>query len=134
MLEKEEMKVLMDAYEMSVLPRTKPLPEGYISDYDKSVRWNEEMVEKSKEKYSEESGRLRIAKEQAIQDAKDRYVYPYIRDNLDASYTEEGIHFLFSTAYSNGHSGGIYNILSELDQLIELLNDMERFKNEKKQK
>lgn len=130
MLDTEKLtKILCKAYEMSTIPKDKPLPVGSITDPDKSVRWNQKIVEESREKYLAEQKRLRMCKEKAIQEAKELYVYPYIKDNLDVSYTEEGIHFLYATAYSYGHGSGIYSIVSKLDQLIDVLNDMERFKN-----
>lgn len=120
-------RAIEKAYGMYALPKEKPLKKGHITDYDKSVRWNEQVVEESQKKYKEEYTRLRREKERAIQDTKDMYVYPYIRENLCDSYTDDGIRFLFSTAYENAHSGGANEIINELDSLIDFLNDMRSF-------
>lgn len=72
--DKELRDMYKEAFAMSTISKIKHLPDGYITDENKSVKWNREQVELSKTVYKEDVERLKNLKLMAIQKAKQAYV------------------------------------------------------------
>ena len=124
---KDIVEKLDQLYSISIIPRTFPLMQGDITDPNKSVYWNEEVVAYSQKVYREELKTLKKKKEEAIKEFTQKEIYPYIQKNLSSKYSDEGIAFLFSKALDTSYHYGAYEVMGAVDELIDFLNVMQKY-------
>ena len=109
-----------EIFSMSCKPDFKKLPEGFITDEDKSVKWNREQVELNHKKYSDEVNRLNTLKN-SKRDELYEDIYATIQDSVGNGFTREQAMVLWDYAYSEGHAYGMGDIVSTLRDVIDLV-------------
>lgn len=117
-----ELNDLLCEYKEACLIPTKPvgikrLPSNYIKDEEKSVKWNREFVEANNKKYLETVSNLQRERSLAMNEVQKK-IEKYIMDTADVS--KKAAKYIFDFAYSDGHSGGIYEVGNRIDSLVEL--------------
>lgn len=121
----EELKELLEEYKNACNMPTKPtwikkLPSNHIEDENKSVKWNREFVDENNKKYQDAVADANRKRNLAMNDIRkkiERYIMKY------AEVSEKGAKRIFEFAYSEGHSGGLYEVGVWIDQLIDLIFD-----------
>lgn len=101
--------------------KTENMRAGYITDEDKSVRWNKEQVDlaninykKAQDEYNEEENRVENLFRQDIID----YLMNFYNLNEKAALV------IFNKAYESGHSDGYMCILNYVYDYIEFIADV----------
>ena len=104
--------------EMSCEPvNIKKVPLGYIFDEDKSVRWNRQQVEINNRNYDEEVIKLKSERSERMSVVLED-IYTAIQEDMSCEISREQAEIIWCYAYDMGHSGGAYEIFSQLDVLI----------------
>lgn len=100
--------------------KNETMKEGYITDEDKSVKWNREQVQNNIteyhnkiDAYHQEGNRVYALFEQDV--------INYIKKVYN--FKEEAIKFLLGEAWEEGHSVGLDSVIVKLEDLIELVID-----------
>ena len=119
----EIVSLFEEAEKMPLSPKKKPLKEGYITDEDKSVRWNREQVEQSQQTYREETLRLRQERNQMLDKAKQEIIL-YIKDSLEKDFSEEKCNLILSRAYEENHAYGLTSVINRVDEYVDFINDL----------
>lgn len=91
----------------------------HVFDEDKSVKWNREQVEDNNRHYLEEVKRLNTEKNRRRDELHER-IYKAIQDEVGYGLSRRKAMLLWNRAYENGHSYGIREVVSNLDELMEL--------------
>lgn len=91
----------------------------HVFDEDKSVKWNREQVEDNNRRYLEEVKRLNTEKNRRRDELHER-IYKAIQDEVGYGLSRRKAMLLWNRAYENGHSYGIREVVSNLDELMEL--------------
>ena len=94
--------------------------DGYITDENKSVKWNKEQVEKNREGvklaqmayHSEETKKYNLF----MQDIKDAVKLWY-------KYSDKQIDLIFNKAWDEGHSNGYRSVVDEVVNILEFTED-----------
>lgn len=116
----EQYKSAMSAPTLSKLKR---LPLNYITDEEKSVRWNKEQVEKANKAYKEDIERIINKQSEALRLAREAYV-DYIVDYFSTGnrpISRKGAERLFSYVeqYSDKDA---YQFDAYIDDFYEIYN------------
>ena len=119
----EIVSLFEEAEKIPLSPKEKPLKEGYITDEDKSVRWNREQVEQSQQAYREETLRLRQERNQMLDKAKQEIIL-YIKDSLEKDFSEEKCNLILSHAYEENHAYGLASVINKVDEYVDFINDL----------
>ena len=91
----------------------------HVFDKDKSVRWDREQVEDNNRRYLEEVKRLNTEKNRRRDELHER-IYKAIQDEVGYGLSRRKAMLLWNRAYEDGHSYGIREVVSNLDELMEL--------------
>lgn len=91
----------------------------HVFDEDKSVKWNREQVEDNNRRYLEEVKRLNTEKNRRRDELHER-IYKAIQDEVGYGLSRRKAMLLWNRAYEDGHSYGIREVVSNLDELMEL--------------
>lgn len=96
------------------------MKEGYITDEDKSVKWNREQVQKNIDSYN---SKIDLYHTEGNRLAKlfEQDVINYIKKHC--GFKEEACKFLLGEAWEKGHANGLADVISELEELIEIVID-----------
>ena len=104
--------------EMSCEPvNIKKVPLGYIFDEDKSVKWNIEQVEINNRNYYLEVIKLKSKRCECMAAILNN-IYTAIQEDMSCEISREQAEIIWCYAYDMGHSGGVYEIFSQLDVLM----------------
>lgn len=106
--------------QMSCKPSLKKVPNDYITDENRSVKWNREQVEKNHKEYHNEVARLNTAKNKARDDVY-QDIYVRIRHDIGVNISDKTARAIFDNAYDRANRGGFNDIRIELENLIEVL-------------
>ena len=109
--------------QMSCKPSLKKVPNGYISNEDRSVKWNREQVEKNHKEYQAEVTKLNTEKNKE-RDVVYQDIYVRIRLEVGTNISDKTTRTVFDHAYDTVNGGGFNQIKRELEDLIELLKLM----------
>lgn len=124
-----------DAFEISCKPNKEKFPRvaiGTVIDEEKSVRWNREKVEEYRRSYEEEEKRLRKIKNDRINQivdvvieliANELYNIPYFK-GMDEDIIRKKAEKIYYKAYDHGHSSGIRDVLTYVEEYVDLITDM----------
>ena len=118
-----ELRELIDEYreacDMPIKPKEiKLLPENYIQDEDKSVKWNKEYVKQHNIKYQEEVHKINKERDLAIDFAIEE-IKQYIID--EAKVTQKTAQKIFDFSYDKANN--LYEIGYYIEDLIDLFWD-----------
>lgn len=120
----EDIQKDLDAMQkMPCKPNFKKLPKDFITDEDKSVKWNREQVDLNNKKYQDEVSRLITAKNKARDTAK-KEIYKKIQDEVEHGISEKAAMKIWDRVYSNSHAYGVMEVLNELDDLIDFVKSI----------
>lgn len=100
--------------------KNKTMKEGYITDEDKSVKWNREQVQNNIAEYHNKID-LYHKEGNRLSNLFEQDVINYIKKHYD--FKEDAIKFLLGEAWEKGHANGLEDVISELEDLIELVID-----------
>ena len=106
---------------MSCRPDFRKLPKGYITDEDKSVKWNREQIEKNNAAYDAKVIELNQKKNAAREDLYER-IYKEIQDELKC--TRKTASLIWHHAYEEGHSNGAYGVYTKLEEMMDIIGDI----------
>ena len=95
----------------------KKVPLGHIFDEDKSVKWNIEQVEINNRNYYEEVIKLKSKRCECMAVVLDN-IYTAIQEDMSCEISREQAEIIWCYAYDMSHSGGVYEIFSQLDDLM----------------
>lgn len=96
---------------------------GFVFDREKSVRWNEEEVDRNNVAYLKEVSRLNTIKNKE----RDRIledIYKAIKYEVGHNLSREKAILLWNYAWDKGHSFGIYEILNHLYEIMEIADKL----------
>lgn len=109
---------------MSCVPSSlRKVPQNYVFDEDQSVKWNKEKVIENNTAYQAEVARLNTAKNKA-RDAIHEDIYRTIQSEVGHGLTREGARKIWEYAYERDHAYGIHDIMSCLEELLELVSEV----------
>ncbi len=107
--------------EMSCIPSgIKKLRGDHVIDMDQSVRWNQKQVRLNNEKYQEEVKRLNREKNKR-RDAIYEDIYQKIQEEVGSGLTRGGAVVIWNYAWELGHAYGISDVLSHLNDLMDMV-------------
>lgn len=99
-----------------------------VIDEDKSVKWNREEVERLRNAYEDRVKELNTCKN-LIDHTFERRIIEILAVENDISIAESKK--LWSYAYSEGHSDGIYNVINWYNEIVELYLDLLEIRKKK---
>lgn len=91
----------------------------HVFDENQSVKWNREQVNIHNARYLQEVARLNTEKNKA-RDAIYEDIYRAIRQEVGHNLSRSKAMALWSYAYDKGHAFGIYDIVANLQEIMEL--------------
>lgn len=100
------------------------MKDTYVTNENKSVKWNREQVEMNKQKYKQELDAF-------VQEGKDLRDL-FFKDLLGVlmvgfEFTEKASNYLLNKAWDEGHSEGLESVVQELADLIEIVQDFNKY-------
>lgn len=99
-----------------------PYPKvGEVLDENKSVKWNKEEVERFRKVHDDEVKR-RNQEYNAITNAYENRFKELFAEDYGIKVSESEL--IWSYAYSEGHSGGIYNVVAHFRDVASLYIDL----------
>lgn len=113
---------LEDMCSMSCKPTRKKLKADTIIDEEKSVKWNREEVQRQNDLYKEELKDLNTKKNNR-RDTLEKEVFEKIADEIKGVSVEKARH-IWNYAYEDSHSYGVISVISTVQELIDLFNDV----------
>lgn len=106
---------------MSCVPvDIKKVPENYVFDEDRSVKWNKEQVAINNQKYKEEVAKLNTLKNKA-RDSVHEDIYKHIQSEVGHDLSRDKAIAIFQYAYEQGHANGITEVKHYLDEIMEVV-------------
>lgn len=93
-----------------------------INGLDKTIRWNEEKVEKHNEAILKNVAVKQRERRAAINKATEDFV-SLIVNCFDGRINEQQARIIWNLAYDKGHSGGAYEINAHLQELLPAFSD-----------
>lgn len=131
----KELNVLVDYYIEFISKYTcHPNREIYpypkrtdIIDEDKSVKWNREEVQRLRSAYEDKVKELNNCKNTIDNALRKRIIELLAKDN-DISVKESSK--IWSYAYAEGHSNGVYNVIACYREFIEIYTDLLEIRKE----
>ena len=122
-----DLREVLDDYErymfMSTKPMTEKYPYDYVFDENMSVKWNREQVELRNQEWEEERSSLMWEHKKRIESILDE-LYATIQYEVGHNISKKQAVTIWKKAYNSGHCYGTYGVLSELDELIEFVQDI----------
>lgn len=121
----EEIKnaVRNDAFKVQYMKRISMLKETHVIDENKSVKWNREEVARVNAeaiaKYAEYQKTVNAMESKMTEEIIKAYANEY---GMSIKRVEK----IYSHAYSEGHSGGMYEVFNELDTMMDLFEEVLR--------
>lgn len=113
-------------YSLPTIPdNMKLLPEDYVFDPDKSVSWNKLQVNEHNLEYQNRCEELKSIRSAKIDEWKSALM-SYIQSNSTYPITTSQAQIIYAKAYQDGHAYGLYDVLINVDELIEFLNELMR--------
>ena len=109
--------------QMSCVPKFKKLKSDYITDENKSVKWNREQVELNNAKYNQIVKELNTKKNKE-RDRIYKDIILKIRQEVGFNLDEKSASMIWEYAYSHGHFDGFSSILSWLNEIIDLVHNL----------
>lgn len=105
---------------MSCVPvGIKKVPENYVFDEDRSVKWNRDQVKLNNEQYQEEVARLNTRKNKA-RDSVYNLIIEKIQHDADDGLSRKKAKAIWDLAYKLGNPFEFYTIRCRLLDLIDL--------------
>ena len=100
--------------------KNETMKEGYVTDEDKSVKWNKEQVQNNIQNYH---AKIDAYHKEGIRvyTLFEQDVINYIKKVYN--FKEDAIKFLLGEAWEEGHSDGLDSVIYKLEDLIELVID-----------
>lgn len=120
----DDVKKLYDAafdFRLDARANIKHLDENTIIDENESVVWNRLYVEDNNRKYLEEIKRIQSEHANMMCKAH-RAAAEYVKSCVYKDITDDQAMRIYMYAYDLGHSCGLHEVKSYLDELIELIN------------
>lgn len=106
-----------------------PYPKvGAVLDREKSVRWNEEEVERQRTAYGEEVKRLNKVYNETSKGYENE-IKQLLADEYDISVEEAGL--IWAKAYEDGHSYGVIEVYNHFIDFAELYKELRNVKKKK---
>lgn len=100
------------------------MKDSYITDENKSVKWNREQVEINKQKYKQELD----AFVQEGNDLRDLFFNDLLGVlMIGFEFTEKASNYLLNKAWDEGHSEGLESVVDVLVDLVELIQDFNKY-------
>lgn len=100
------------------------MKDSYITDENKSVKWNREQVEINKQKYKQELD----AFVQEGNDLRDLFFNDLLGVlMIGFEFTEKASNYLLNKAWDEGHSEGLESVVNVLVDLVELIQDFNKY-------
>ena len=96
------------------------MKDGYITDENKSVKWNKEQVIKNQKEYNNEMT-LYQKENERLAKLFEEDVINYIKNEFN--YNEKAAKFILSEAWERGHSYGLQQVINEVTDLVEFIYD-----------
>ncbi len=93
---------------------------GHVFDENQSVLWNRQQVEDNNRRYQEEVSRLNTEKNMR-RDAIHKIIYQAIQSEVGHNLSVRKAKALWDFAYEKGHAYGIQEIMSRLEEIMELV-------------
>ena len=122
-----DLREVLDDYErymfMSTKPMTEKYPYDYVFDENMSVKWNREQVALRNQEWEEERSSLMLEHKRRMEAILDE-LYATIQNEVGHNISEKQAVTIWNKAYNSGHCYGTYGVLSELDDLIEFVQDI----------
>lgn len=117
-----ELKHLIDEYKAACGMPTKPqniktVSKYHIEDENKSVKWNREFAENHNKMYLAKVSEIQRERSLSINRAQ-KEIEKYIIKH--AKVGDKGAKRIFEFAYQEGHSGGLYEVGTWIEQLVDL--------------
>lgn len=97
-------------------PERRGYREDHVFDENKSVKWNKEEVVRQNEKIKAQMDAYNKSKSEAQQEFKND-VESYILNNHNIKDNKDIAEEIYNKAYSDGHSGGLHEILNYADEI-----------------
>ncbi len=91
----------------------------HVFDENQSVKWNREQVNIHNARYLQEVARLNTEKNKA-RDAIYEDIYRAIQKEVGCNLSRKKAIALWNYAYDKGHAFGIYDIMANLQEIMEL--------------
>lgn len=117
-------ELIDDLEKMCAMPckptRHRLKPDTVINE-DKSVKWNREEVQRQNDLYEQEVKDLNTKKNK-VRDSLYDEVIEKIADETDLP--KDKVKPIWSYAYAESHSYGIRSVVSTVEELIDLFNDV----------
>lgn len=121
------LKEVLNDYECYKVMATKPpyekYPDNYIIDENRSVKWNREQVRLRNEQWERERDLLMINYKSRMESVLNE-LYEIIQHEVGYDISKDQAITIWNKAYGSGHSYGTYGILTELNNLIEFVQDI----------
>ena len=120
----EEIKEMVKSNaKMSCLPNFKRLPNNYITDEDKSVKWNIEQVKRNHLEYNEEVKRLQKIKTTDFNKIRDVLI-EYICDKLKIKYNRKIGLIIINESNRNNFDNTIDEFFNKIEENINFVYDI----------
>lgn len=98
------------------LIKTKKLPLDHVFDYDKSVKWNHEMIKLHNLSVDEQRSRhVQLTKD--IESKFDEGLMVAIQKSFAPAIARDSAAIIFAEAYSSAHSEGYYAIIDRAEEI-----------------
>lgn len=99
--------------------KTDNMKDGFITDDERSVKWNREQVELAKQQYKDQQNKYK--------DEENRLHNLFTKDVIDYivnfhNYKPDAARFIFEKAYEEGHSFGYSSVLDELEYILDIIS------------
>ena len=113
------------AFAMPTKTKTKPVPENYVFDEEKSVRWNREEVARHNARVIAENEKLKEAQKVAINAATEA-LREYIKDTSRTGFTYEQVTIIYNYLYSRYHHCWS-DLMASVDETIDMFDDFAQY-------
>ena len=118
----EALDALDRAYDMPTKPSSKKLPENHVFDENMSVKWNKDQVKQHNEARQMQVSELNKERNLAINKATESVVH-LIDEYFSGKINEAQAQLIWNYAVEKGHSGGKYEIVAQMQGLLDLFSD-----------
>lgn len=98
--------------------------DNYITDENKSVKWNREQVQKNLNSYKKQLEEYKEDEKRKMDELQEGVINSVTSNYL--SINREAAKFLFGEAYEETHDEGMTAVLDKLEDLIEVVLEFNR--------
>lgn len=121
------LKEVLNDYEcykdMATKPPYEKYPDNYVIDENRSVKWNRDQIKLHNEQWEKERNSIMEAHLVLMETVLDE-LYETIQYEVGYDISKDQAITIWNKAYNSGHSYGTYGILTELNNLIEFVQDI----------